>query len=93
MLVVDSLGIKSGGDVKSRLTPTSLSTGEKVCNVGSCDSCKLLYQLFLKCVHSYRVDKVAMVTDCVVAMVIGYTNCCYGYPDCAIYFVILVEIF
>jgi len=25
----------------------------------------------LKCVHSYRVDKVAMVTDCVVAMVIA----------------------
>ena len=35
----------------------------------------------LKCVHSYRVDKVAMVTDCVVAMVIGYTDCCYGYTD------------
>jgi len=35
MLEVDSLGIKSGGDVnladivKSRLTPTSLFTGEK----------------------------------------------------------------
>jgi len=24
----------------------------------------------LKCVHSYRVDKVAMVTDCVVSMVV-----------------------
>jgi len=49
MLDVDSLWIKSGGDVKSRLTPTSLSTGEKVCNVESCDRSKLLYQLFKVC--------------------------------------------
>jgi len=58
--------------VKSRLTPTSLSTGEKVCNVVNPVIGVSYYISCLKCVHSYRVDKVAMVTDCVVAMV---TDC------------------